>query len=308
MIYATGWPWTSFLIAEKVSRLTSVPYVIDYRDLWKPSDAAWDSATWLQRRLGLILERRVLRRAAGVIATTKSFLSLLPQEVLPAKRFAITNGFSEKDFSGAVRLPKESKHVTIVYTGVWRPGYGPEDLYEAMRMLKTQGYQELSRIRVVTAGFPPGKAAEFGIADFVEERGRVTHAEAISLMANADVLYLPVSKGLYEYASIPGKLFEYLGSNRPVLASTLPQSEVAAALDKVGGALRIDPGDIEGLAGILKKLCAQKDPDIFTKRCSNELSKYSRYNLAGQLSLAFDDAMSSSSYSARSGSPQHEVI
>ncbi|UOD32365.1 glycosyltransferase [Massilia violaceinigra] len=286
-IYATGWPWSSFLIAEKVSRRTGVPFVVDYRDLWKPAEVEWDKTSWLQRRLNPGLERRVLRAASGVIATTESFLGLLPRELLPKNRFFITNGFNEADFPAAAPAPASAR-VRIVYTGVWRPGYGPDDLYAAVRLLKQRGTPHLARLQIVVAGYAPGPAREYGIDDIVEERGRVQHADATALMSGASVLYLPVSKGVYEHASMPGKLFEYLGSARPILASAQAVSEVAKTLTQVGGARRADPGDVEGLADILATLCQSGPGAIFSERIPSELAMYTRASLTGKLALALD--------------------
>lgn len=292
-IYATGWPWSSFLVAEKVARRAKLPFIVDYRDLWKPAEVAWDQVSSLQRRCNPGLERRVLRAASGVIATTESFLKLLPQELLPQNRFFITNGFDEDDFpaaaSGAASAaaPPDGE-VRIVYTGVWRPGYGPDDLYAAVRLLKQRATPNLARLKIVVAGYAPGPARDYGIDDIVEERGRVQHAEATALMSGASVLYLPVSKGVYEHASMPGKLFEYLGSGRPILASAQAVSEVAKTLTQVGGARRADPGDVEGLADILATLCASGPGAIFSERIPGELAMYTRARLTGKLAQALD--------------------
>lgn len=286
-IYASGWPWTSFLVAEKVSRRTGVPFVVDYRDLWKPADVAWDKASRAQRVLNPMLERRVLKRASGVIATTRSFLDLLPKGDLPEKVFAITNGFSERDFEHVAAASRATgEKVRIVYTGVWRPGYGPDDLYAAVRQLKERGLVDPARLRIVTAGYPPGPARDFGIEDMVEERGRVTHAEALALMSSADALYLPVSKGLYEYASIPGKLFEYMASGRHLLVSALAASEVGSTIEQVGGALRLEPGDVDGLAGAIRSMCEDKAAVLFAPRKPEQLAKFTRANLTRQLAQA----------------------
>jgi glycosyltransferase involved in cell wall biosynthesis len=289
-IYATGWPWSSFLVAEKVARRSGLPFVVDYRDLWKPAEVEWDKTSWLQRRLNPGLERRVLRAASGVIATTESFLKLLPQELLPPNRFFITNGFDADDFPAepAPATAPADDCVRIVYTGVWRPGYGPDDLYAAVRLLKQRGSPKLARLKIVTAGYAPGPAREYGIDDIVEERGRVQHAEATALMSGASVLYLPVSKGVYEHASMPGKLFEYLGSGRPVLASAQPVSEVARTLTQVGGARRADPGDVAGLAAILATLCESGPGAIFSARIPSELAMYTRASLTGKLAQALE--------------------
>ncbi|MES2322148.1 MAG: glycosyltransferase [Pseudomonadota bacterium] len=286
-IYATGWPWTAFLVAEKISRATGVPFIVDYRDLWKPAEVAWDQATWLQRRINPLLEARVLRRAAGVIATTGAFLRLLPQDRLPRHQFAITNGFDEKDFGGAAAA-SAADGVRIVYTGVWRPGYGPVDLYEAVKLLKAQGSPCLARLKIVMAGFAPGRARDYGIEDHVEELGRVPHAEAIALMRGADALYLPVSKGVYEVASIPGKLFEYLGSRRPVLVSAQAGSEVAQVIAHTGGAVRLEPDDSVALAHAIEQLCLSGPGAIFAPRDEAALQDYTRGRLTGKLALALD--------------------
>lgn len=288
-IYASGWPWSSFLVAEKVGKATGVPFVVDYRDLWKPSDVEWDQHTAWQRRLNPALERRVLKGAAGVIATTRSFLRLLPQELLKQHQFAITNGFDPDDFPARSSAAAETQgEVRIVYTGVWRPGYGPDDLFEAVRLLHARGQPSLPRLKLVVAGFPPGKAKEYGIEQFVVEKGRITHAAAIDLMMGASAVYLPVSKGFYEHASIPGKLFEYFGSGSPILASAQAVSEVATALDHVGGARRVDPGDIEALADVLARMCDGLTEGIFAPRNHGALATYTRSGLTAKLSAALD--------------------
>ncbi len=37
LVYASGWPWTAFLVARAIGLKTGRPYVLDYRDMWRPS-------------------------------------------------------------------------------------------------------------------------------------------------------------------------------------------------------------------------------------------------------------------------------
>ncbi len=284
-IYATGWPWTSFLIAAEVSNKTGCPFVVDYRDLWKPSDAEWDKRTRLQKWIQPHLERKILRNASAVITTTPSFAKMLENDGAGDKVVCITNGFDPDDFSGTP-VPKISGgdgHFNITYTGVWRPGYGPDNLYAAIRYLKDNNSLCLTRIRVTVAGFPRGRAKEYDIEDIVEELGQVPHSQAVGLMKSANALYLPVSKGIYEKASLPGKLFEYLGSNRPIIASSKPDSEVTAVLSSVGGNCVVAPGDIETLAEVIEKLCATEGSTPFSERIPGAVSRYERSNLTKDL-------------------------
>ena len=289
-IYASGWPWTSFLIAEEVARTTGRPYVLDYRDLWKPSSAAWERPTLLQRWLNPRLERKATRDAAAIVCTTESSARVLASSLRRRQVVSITNGFDPNDFRRIPEVDGELRGgpIRVAYTGVWRPGYGPDDLYEAIRCLKRRASECLKSLRVTTAGFAPGRAHDFGIEDVVEELGQVPHANAIDIMLRSDALYLPVSKGLHETVSIPGKLFDYIGSNKPILASVRPDSEAAGVLASVGSAAFLLPGDVEGLADVLERLCTRNDATLFSVRVPEALARYERRNLTKELAAVLD--------------------
>ncbi|MBK1656442.1 glycosyltransferase [Allochromatium vinosum] len=290
-IYASGWPWTSFMIAAEVSRRTGRPYVVDYRDLWTSyGDVEWDKKTLLQRWFGPILEKYVLRKASAIVATTSSFIKILEESVKKEKMVCITNGFDPDDFRNPPNpdCSQRDHFVRVVYTGVWRPGYGPDDLYRAVRHLKGINSNYIQRLKVIVAGYPCGQAREYGVDDVIEELGPIPHARAVDLMMSANALYLPVSKGVYEKASIPGKLFEYIGSGRPILASVEPDSEVAAVLASVGGACSVLPGDFQELADSLHAMCSRDDDDLFTARHTDAVAQYTRKGLTYKLATLLD--------------------
>lgn len=251
VIYASGWPWTAFLAAREVSRRTGKPYVLDYRDQWTPSgDMAWEHVTPQQRRENPALERLAAKDAAAVITVTRTLVKSVGRDCGRDDLHLITNGFEPADFAGDIEPPADGL-LRIAYTGVWRPGYGLQDLYAAIALLRSEGRPELTRLRVQAAGFQPGPAAEAGVTEWVSELGPVPHGQAVMLMKQADLLYLPVPSGYYATASLPGKLFEYLACGRAILAVVPEASEVAQVLNETGGGLRIEPGDVAGLAQTL---------------------------------------------------------
>jgi Glycosyl transferase 4-like domain len=289
-IYATGWPWTSFLIAAELSRRTGCPYVLDYRDFWKSAGAQWDRPTFLQRWINPWLEKKTIRNASALISVTPGFVDVLSQTPGSATQWVcISNGFNPEDFMN-VSLPSKNPgpSVTIVYTGVWRAGYGPEDLYLAVQYLKEKNSGCLDRLKVIVAGYPAGKAGNYGVTSHFEELGTVSHAQSIRLMMHSSALYLPVSSGLYEKTSLPGKLFDYLGSGRPILASAPFDSEVAFTLGRVGGAHCVQPGDHVELASAIERLCIEGEPQVFSVRIQSEVDVYHRANLTRKLSAVLD--------------------
>jgi hypothetical protein len=276
VVYATGWPWSSFLVAKAISDRTGVPFVIDYRDLWRPSDAAWDRHSIVQRLVQPHLERFVQAAAAEIITTTESFARELRKVGAAQRITCITNGYNPADFPAVDRSAPRGPRTMLAYTGVWRPGYGPDDLYDAITLLQHENPACLETLRVYTAGFAPGRAVERGIDTVITELGRVSHDEAIRLMVSADAVYLPVSGGVYEKASLPGKLFEYIGSNTPIIASAPCDSEVGRVLAEVGGAVRVEPRDVRALARTVADVAGRSGVAKVSPRDVSAASRYSR--------------------------------
>ena len=297
VIYASGWPWTSFLIARAISKQTGCPYVLDYRDTWKPSGThAWEGQSKLQAWLNPWLERFAARRASAVVTVTPSLVSVIQRDSGAAQVHCITNGFEPEDFEDApsARAARRDGMVRVSYTGVWRPGYGLDDLYKAIQLLKAAGSPVVGRLRVVAAGFAPGPAKEFGVDDVVAEPGPVPHAQAVRYMAEADALYLPVPSGFYASASLPGKLFEYIGSGQPIVAVVPQGSEVARVLGDVGGGCLIAPGDVARLAQLLTDLCGSDPLAAFEQRKPERLQAYTRQATTGQLAQVFNAVLNAS--------------
>lgn len=297
VIYASGWPWSSFLVAERVSQLTGRPMVLDYRDLWHGSGAAFERPEGIHRlapsQQGV--ESRLLAQAAAVVTTTESFASMLSPGFGGQPVHAITNGFARADFAGfgapAALAPGRPVHIS--YTGIWRVGYGPDDLYAAIAVLKQRVPELLKVLRVTMAGFKPGRAKEQGITDIVTELGRVSHGQALQIMKDSDALYLPVSGGVYDRASLPGKVFEYVGSGRRIIASAENDSEVRRVLEAVGNYRAALPKDIEGLAQILEAFIGREQIDAFGVRSERAVDRYERSGQAATLAGVFQSCCKS---------------
>ncbi|MBV8033989.1 glycosyltransferase [Roseateles sp.] len=291
-ILATGSPWTSLLVARDVAERTGLPYVLDYRDQWRPSGTvAWDTESRLQRWFNPRLEKRAAAKAAAVVTVTPTLAKALAKDTGRNDIECVTNGFEPRDFEGLPLAPQDGL-VRVSYAGVWRPGYGPDLLYRAVQRLKEAGVPGLDRLRIDTAGFEPGPAAKFGVQDLIREHGRVSHSTALRLMTDSDMVFLPVSDGFYALAALPGKLFEYLGSGRPILAATLPNSEVARVLADAGGGRQIMPDDVESATVILADLCAGRGLTGFSAQRSERLATYTRTATAKQLAGILDRAAS----------------
>jgi glycosyltransferase involved in cell wall biosynthesis len=249
-IYATGYPWTSLLVGMDVSILTGRPLVADFRDPWAADD--YEGRGHGDRAEELALERQVVTQAASVVCVSSTLTAqmIAAHSTVRARKFVtIPNGFDPADIGRVSPWPRQ--RFRIVYTGVWKPGYGLDGLYDAIARIARTNPALLSNVEVVAAGFEPGPAHRRGLSEYVDEIGILSHRDAIALMRSADVLFLQNADGASQHHRLPGKIFEYLGTGRPVLAVTDPDGEAGRLITRVGGGVVVSPRDTAGLRQVL---------------------------------------------------------
>jgi len=99
LIFATGNPFSSFMVPYILGRSRNLPYVLDFRDAWTLEPYRKRYATWresIERRL----ERRLLERAAFAVMATEPMREAYAEEYpdLAQKLRTVTNGYDEDDF------------------------------------------------------------------------------------------------------------------------------------------------------------------------------------------------------------------
>jgi hypothetical protein len=91
-------------------------------------------------------------------------------------------------------------------------------------------------------------------------------------------------------AIVPGKVFEYLGARRPILAIVHPDGESAGLVRQTNTGVVIDPEDVEGIVQTLRDLYAEwrTSGDISYAPNEDEVMRYSRLEQARHLCDLFD--------------------
>ncbi len=118
-ILATGPPYASFLLGWLLKKMTQIPLVVDYRDLWT-GNPWYPLPDGFRSRLEPHLESSVLEQADLVIANHEPMRQALA-EAYPAaesKLVAISNGFDEEELGPPVRpVLRDGEPFRIVYAG-----------------------------------------------------------------------------------------------------------------------------------------------------------------------------------------------
>lgn len=215
-------PPGSTIVASVLAGRFNVPWVADLRDLWTQNHSQQNRGSALHA-IEQRVERRVMRGARSLVTVSTPLKTQLEQ--LHGKPVAlIPNGFDESDYDARRARPRAAgAPLRIVYTGMIYEGrQEPTPLFKAVRALIDEGTLQPDGVRIEFYGTSPAyvleRAERERVADVVSLSPRIAHAETLDKQVNADVLLLlewtdPSFKGFFS-----GKVFEYLGARRPILA------------------------------------------------------------------------------------------
>ena len=277
-------PSSVTVIGAIVSRLFSLPLVIDFRDGWTVEPYYYRSRRtrsslryWMEARL----ESLVLKCANHVICQqavmARDYIDKYPQ--WRSKISVLNNGFDKDDFAGV--QPYIFGRSTLLHTGYLEDRRNPEVFFQALAILQknrpdlTQGLQVLLVGR--TRADYPSMADDLNLEELVQFHDHVSHRAAVSMMLGASGLLL-LTGG--DESELPGKLFEYIGSRRPIFAVAHPRGQSAEIIEAAEAGMVVPGANPEtiaaGLETFLSRLasgdCTRNDVELyrFTRRYATE--------------------------------------
>lgn len=220
VVVTTSPPHSTHLIGLALKQQLNITWWADFRDPWTDIyyyDQFYPTA-WA-RRLDAQLERNVIDGADRVIAVSADLKRMLAQKIGDDRKFIeMPNGYDPADFD--MTAPKPQNDVfTLVYTGTLSLVYPVETMYQALERTLDHGVA----LKLQMAGRPAKEcidrldqmAGQYAHFEF-ESLGYLAHSESVKLLQNADALLLLIPELPNNKGILTGKLFEYIGSGRPI--------------------------------------------------------------------------------------------
>ena len=291
-VLTSGPPHSVHLAGWMLRARTGTPWVADFRDPWTDINY-YDELprTTAAHAFDRWLERSVLERADRVVTVSPGWRDLLLGKVDrdPSDFAVIHNGFDPEDF-GPAEAPPEDRF-TLVYVGSLYGSRSPDALWQALVTLRERGEIERLRLRLV------GRIGEdvlatlrgFGLDAVTEHVPYVPHDEAVREMQRATLLLLTVESYRHERGNLTGKVYEYLGAGRPVLALGPAEGDAADLLRETGTGRMFDREDAKGVAAHLRTLyAAWEQGEVPSGAAPTAIAPYSRQAQAGELATLID--------------------
>lgn len=293
-VMVTAPPFSVFLIGNELKRrYPNIKLISDFRDEWlrfylTDFDFLNDAQT---RRRAERIERETIELSDLVLAVTSSSLNEIraryPRQ--PDAKFALVpNGFDPD----AVGRPENGWHgdasrMLVTHMGTAYRTASPSFYLNALDTLPEE-------IRTNVATRFIGRVAETESSIFdsrksnVELLGFMPQAEALKHTRETDYLLLTMTNDF----SLPGKLFEYLATGKPVLALSPKGGEVDRILTETKGGYCVPHDSPEAIRAMLMEawnkraeMRARFAPDW------EAIRRYERPRLAGELAALLRDRL-----------------
>lgn len=294
-IYTSSPPYTCALIGRALQRWSRLPWVMELRDPW--TDFLTTPKRWfLPRLLDRHLERSCLERADRIVAAWDGIVTDVRGKYphIPAEKFAvIPNGFDSADYPPCE--PTRNDALTIVYTGSLYGLRNPGVLVAALEQLVATGAIARERIRLRLVGRVGDDVARdlqaSSLGDRIEIVPYVPHHESIRAVLASDVALLVVDRSSDSTAIVPGKVFEYLGAGKPVLALAPHGSAIEALLTETGaGAVCATTDECARTVADWYRRWERGEPLV--RPIPDAIARYERRNAARQLAAILDRLVS----------------
>jgi glycosyltransferase involved in cell wall biosynthesis len=292
IIYSTAPPYTDFLIACELKKKYNVPVVLDYRDSWIDCPNNF-YPTPVHKSIHKKMEAGVLK-SADKIVTINSRIKELIIERYPFKTgndiSIIPQGFDPDDFEKYSGAKNSSGKMRITYSGSFLNYYTPKYFLKGLALAISKNPGLKNKVEACFIGSFPDEyksyIASLGLTDISNIVGYVEHTQCIKLLLESDILWMMINKTERSDLHSTGKLYEYFGAKKPILAC-VPAGVARESLKKYGAVKLTGPDDVNAISEAILEFFEMYKNNSLPKPNEELISSYNRKKLTGELAGVF---------------------
>ena len=281
-IITSGPPHSLHLIGLHLKKNLTIKWIADFRDPW--TTIGYHKALRLSdysKKKHKTLEKTVLNTADTIFVTSNT-TKIEFQAITNKPIEVITNGFDVEK----VEPQSLDEKFTLAHIGSLLSERNPIILWQVLSELVKEVSDFSNHFQLKLIGTVSQEILDtlqsYNLNEFINYLGYVSHQEAIAHQRKSQVLLLVEINSKDTMSIIPGKLFEYMVSERPILAIGPRGSDFAEIITTTNTGVFFDYGEKDKLKSVILNFYHQF---LEGKLKSNAvgLQQYSRKNLTEKL-------------------------
>ena len=287
-VITAGPPHSTHFIGKQLKERKNIFWLVDFHDLW--TDVIYYNQLYhlpFIKKKDAQLERLILE-SADLITTVgdkyKQKLLSKSSKISVDKVEILRIGYEETLFDNVE--PNQQNEFIITYTGSIADFYKPEVFIQALKNVRGKFADVPMKLRfvgVLSEGIKK-QIINAGLENVLDAIDYVPHKQSVEFLKASTALLLvnPVTKD--EEMVIPGKVYEYLAAQKPIINITKRTSETAKIIEQANAGKTFDrqmQKELENyLEGLIEKWKVSKNLDLSNKQ---NVFKYSREAISSRL-------------------------
>ncbi|OPB87654.1 glycosyltransferase family protein [Elizabethkingia occulta] len=283
VIVTTGPPHSLHLIGKGLKKyFPAIKWIADFRDPWTEISyyKHLKLTSWADQKHRK-LEKEVFQNADITLAT--SYGDAENFRKAGANSACITNGFDKEEFNK--KSVKNSKF-TLSYIGVLEQLRNPENLWKVLSDIVQENSDFAQNFELRFVGRVDDIILEnlqsSPLKDNLNLIGYIPHEQSVKEMENADMLLITNFPKQESAGIIPGKIFEYLATQNPILSVGPEKADVEKILNETKAGDHFTYQDHEAIRSfVLQNYNNWRNNTV--NQNSENLMQFSRRNLTTNL-------------------------
>ena len=281
-IITSGPPHSLHLIGLELKKKCNINWLADFRDPWTTIGyhKALKLASFAAKKHKK-LEHQVLNSADVIIVTSESTKTEF-QSITSKPIQVITNGY---DIENIGKQKLDSKF-SLAHIGSLLSERNPKFLWQCLSELihENSVFEANFELKLIGAISPDviDSIHDFGLSKYINNLGYVSHREALEQQRKSQVLLLIEINSEETKSIIPGKLFEYMVSERPIIGIGPEGADFSKIILETNTGIFVNYDEKEKLKSTIEKYFKEFLEGNLSSNAVG-LQNYSRENLTKQL-------------------------
>ena len=292
-VFSTAPPYSNLIVAKKLKNELGIPVVMDFRDDWLNSHWIDYPTKWHYNKMKR-LESETIKTADAITVVNERYKNSISGRYPGSDKIqfkVIPNGYDPENLEQVVPAGNPEKF-TIIHSGRFYNVIQPDQFLHSVREVIKQNPEIEKKIALQFQG---GLSEmhwklinKLGLTEIVTDFGYVQHQQAVQNLMNADLLFLTLGNRRHMEDVTPGKLFEYMGTLKPILAF-VPEGITSALLKLYGAAETCELNDRKAGAESILNLYQQWVDKTLPEGNKQFSEQFNRKYTAQQLSGVLND-------------------